>query len=207
MRKLLAAALICLPFCVPQPGHASLNDSYPTDAYGNVEVPALSALSSAIVGSPMHALCAPSDPDYYGWTYLVDTLDDQGRVVSTEASDSIYISGDICAELERLTRWPDTKVFFRRPAHSPLWRDGRTALWVGDNEHVYYAGVAILTLVHESMHVKLLERGEARVECMAIANVWPTIAALRLPGWLSGELLASARTYDHDLPAVLRGGC
>lgn len=207
MRKLLATALICLPFCIPQPGKASLNSMYPTDAYGNVEVPALSALSTAIVGSPMHALCAPSDPDYYGWTYLTDTLDENGNVVLTEASDTIYISGDICAELERLTRYPQTKAAFRRPSVSPIDRSGKTALWTGENDHVYYAGVALLTLVHESMHVKLLEHNEARTECMAIANVWPSIAALHLPGWLAGEILASAETYDHDLPPVLRGGC
>jgi hypothetical protein len=191
MRSGLITTLIIIgACCVPQQGHASLNDQYATDADGNVEVPALSALSSAIVGTPMHAECAPSDPDYYGWTYLTEYQLDDGSW-SVEPSDTIYISGDICTELARLSDYSANRRFFKRPKYVPEHKPGTDVIvWPGDNDHIYNAGAALLTLVHESMHVKLLSEDEGVVECSAIRNAWPTLAALHLPVWLNKELLA-----------------
>jgi hypothetical protein len=192
MRGGLVTMLILIAACiVPEYGHASLNDQYPTDADGNVEVPALSALSSAIVGSPMHTECAPSDPDYYGWTFLTETSEDDGATWTILTEPYIYISGDICTELARLADYSANKRFFKRPKIVPRSKAGEPQIvWVGDNEHIYNAGAALLTLVHESLHVKLASDDEGLVECTAIRNVWPTLAALHLPLWLNKELLA-----------------
>lgn len=172
------------------PGKASLNSDYPTDSFGRVEVPAIEALATSVIGFYVPTYCAPTSKDAYGWVSDRNdpetlTTDDYDQVDWSNVS--INISGDICQELERLTRFPESKRFFRKPCYcNHAW----------PNEHIYYGGVAILTLVHESLHVKLQSADEGWVECSAVHNLWPTVSALHLPVYLNKLLLFDALD-DH----------
>ena len=190
---ILIAALVTL--ATTTTATASLNDRYPANEYGALEVPEISALASSIAGAPVTAICAPEDPAMDGWTYAYE--DPNGRVV---VEPVVYLSGEHCGALDKLIHWRENTRWLGRRKHAKL------DVW-GVSDHLYNASVAIIALVHESMHVRLQSLDEGVVECVAIRNTWPVITRLGLPRWAQSELLLGAQDNHDQLAASYRTVC
>jgi hypothetical protein len=204
-----------MAFClVPQQGHAATLG--PADQYGRVQVASIQTLADSITGGGVPAYCVPTSTEDYGWISSNDdpSTDPDGTTgpngedwTVNWAATEINISGDICSQLERLTRYPQTARYFREkhfPKPHPILKGHHPKAAprydVTPNFNTYDAAVGILTLAHEALHVRLQSTDEGLVECRAIQNVWPLIAALHLPVWLDKILLLDAKANHFDSP-------
>jgi hypothetical protein len=188
----------------------------PADQYGRVHVPAIQAMADSITGGGTPAYCVPTSKDDYGWIsdqsspdegpYGTTGLDGSGWTIDW-SSVEINVSGDVCSQLERLTRYPQTARYFREkitllPTPIQKGRHPKPAprYDVTPNFNTYDASVGLLTLVHEAMHVHLQSTDEGLVECSAITNIWPALASLHLPVWLNKIILIDAKSNHFDAP-------
>jgi len=193
MRRAILTTLAILAILAPT-ASATLNDRYPTNAAGELVIPALETIASTITGQPTSVICSPVDPDNDGWTFAYD---DENGV--THVDPVIYLSGERCASLDQLVHYREHRRVFRRDAR--VYDAGAWTRW--PDQATYDASVALAALVHESMHVALQSDDEARVECAMLANLWPTLASLRLPAWLARTITLNVRDNHDELASAL----
>jgi hypothetical protein len=152
-------------------------------AYGrtNSEV---SGIASTITGQNITVHCVMLDSSLYGYT--VQTIDANGN--SSFAPD-IYLTDGICVSLDQMIHY--------RSARSKIV----------DGARIYRMGLALMTLVHESMHITLNNNNEGIVECYATHHLRSTLDSFRLPRWVRWQVLRDARDIHSQAPAKFRVVC
>ena len=194
-------------------------------------------------GAPINASVGRTD--FYADPITGDG--EPGTVYLVDPPTAIDLNGEICGALDRLldtpAGWFKRPVGFvvqyvepvPRPTRTPSAHGGqalRTANTVvpeleleTEDQRVIDAAFALLTLRHETLHVRLAGQtpfvdtilpdgadsapalNEGIVECAAIRNVWPLITRLTRVAWLRRALLASARESHLEAPDVERTVC
>ncbi len=155
------------------------------------------------VGIPVKCVKAPRGLD--AWSNPTDTPDE---ALHATFENQIFVNARLCGALLKLVDYRDHRGWFRRDRTAKMRNAG--APQVGEtmlNDHVYDAAVGILSIVHESKHIKLGSVDEGLVECAAIRDVRPTITRLGLPAWLAAQLFSDARTEHASLPSNYRTVC
>jgi hypothetical protein len=141
-------------------------------------------IASTITGRNIAVHCVALNSSLYGYT--VQSIDVNGN--SSFAPD-IYLANSICVGLNRMIHY----------------RAARTK--VVDGARIYNMGLALITLVHESMHIKLNNGNEGIVDCYATHHLQPTLDSFHLPAWVRWQVLRDARDIHSHAPAKFRTVC
>ena len=145
--------------------------------------PRFNDLATWIVGSPTEVRCVNLDPGIDGEVWFRDG----------HAEHIIYMRGDVCGYLNLV-------VNYRTATH-------RVRSFVTYEDNLNMIGNAIMTIEHESMHIKLDNTDESITECTALRNVWNTIKYLGLSRNLTKKLYRGAIASHNTLPSNYRVGC
>ena len=157
--------------------------------------PTLEAFVSRKVGYAVHVRCEPtativgnSGPDTAAY---VDTFTSpDGKITFL---DLIHIDNQWCPGIRAALSWNSLKkkqqATFSRP------------------NGVYRMGTGLLILFHEAMHLKLHEVDEGIVECVAIRNIYPEIAALGFPAGLRKKVYREALDAHRQSGGVYKTVC
>lgn len=157
------------------------------DAIQDQTYPSLNQLASRMVGEQITVHCLDINPDWTGFTTpIID-----GNGVQTFNPD-IYLQKYICYGLRELMNYISRHYL-------------RNTTWQSDKE--WRMGEAILTLVHESGHIKLNSIDEGVVECWAVHHVAYYLSWFNLPAKVERNTLADARENHHLAPAPYQAIC
>lgn len=146
----------------------------------NVSVTQLEAMATKLAGVPVTLSCETPDVIAAGFGPIKAGLQIDGYTVSDALGvfqPVIHMRQGYCLDLERLP----------------------------SRNHDPHDGDALLTLIHESMHIGLESSDECQVERVAIANGWQLLRQFGLPARDVPRLLAGMRQFDRALPAVYHG--
>jgi hypothetical protein len=146
----------------------------------------INALATSITGQIVVVHCTNIPAKYSGYTEQTET-----DGVSSFAPE-IWVQRYNCYWLNRMMRYRT-----RRYVKSSTWADDAT---VG-------MGTALLTIVHESGHIKLNNGNEGIVECWAVHHMRGVLAGFNLPASVANGVYWAAKRIHEASEAEYRSVC
>lgn len=140
--------------------------------------PEFSSIASSIALTPVVAHCIPNNPDYYGYTDGKD----------------VYLEHEICDALNLLLHH--------------RFRKGQRAKYHWSFDRYYMLGAALVTITHESGHVRFPAASEGAVECWAVRHARSTLRRyFNQPTWMRRIILREAHAFHRDSAPEYRTVC